>query len=183
MNTNFTASPSGSSNRPFRRGRAAIATLLIACIGMNTAFATGLAQRSAAQQVNTAVEVTLDDVAVSQLLDQSIDALDEGQFAELQNIYIDASATHPGEASAPDQQKSWKTWLAKAILKSSAFKAALKAASQRAYLWYMDHINAVVAGMDAVNSFSQNGITVALVAAGVPESWAKIIAKVLAFFL
>lgn len=182
MDTNFATSPSDSNHHPLRRGRAAIAAMLIACISMNSAFATGLAQR-AAQQTNAAVEVTLNEVAVDQQLIQSIDALDEGQFAELQAIYVDAAAAHPGEASTSDQQKSWKTVLAKAILKSSAFKAALRAASERAYVWYMGHINPVLAAMDQVTSWEVVGIATALGAVGVPPSWAKIIAKVLAFFL
>ena len=53
MDTNFATSPSDSNHRPLRRGRAAIAAMLIACIGMNSAFATGLAQRAAQQSGRT----------------------------------------------------------------------------------------------------------------------------------
>ena len=68
----------------------------------------------------------------------------------------------PGEASTSDQQKSWKTVLAKAILRSSAFKAALRAASERAYVWYMGRINPVLAAMDQVTSWEVVGIATAL---------------------
>lgn len=154
---------------------------LIACMGVNTAL--GLDQVAAAPQdsaVTAAPDLAASDSAdVSPVVRQTIENLDVGERAELDSIYAEAQ-------KAPDFQQrsySWKTWLAKAILKSSAFRKALRAVSERAYVWYMGHINPVVNAMDAVTSWEVNGITIALVAVGVPQVYAKFIATVLAFFL
>jgi len=166
--------------------RSLTAALLIACIGVNTVFATGFDRATAAVKDagpgSAAYVVDLSDSS-QDVLDQVIDSLDEGALAELDGIYAEASANATNGTVATDSQKSWKTVLAKAILKSSAFKAALRAASERAYVWYMGHINPVLAAMDQVTSWEVVGIATALGAVGVPPSWAKIIAKVLAFFL
>lgn len=165
--------------------RSLTAALLIACIGVNTVFATGFDRAAIARDTgptSAAYVVDLSD-STQDVLDQTIGSLDEGALAELDGIYAEASANAASSTTATDSQKSWKTVLAKAILKSSAFKAALRAASERAYIWYMGHINPVLAAMDQVTSWEVVGIATALGAVGVPPSWAKIIAKVLAFFL
>lgn len=162
-------------------GRSLTAALLIACVGINTVCATGLTRdRGTAQELVIPAHLALpSDLAVTESVYEAIEALDEGEIAELDGIYANAG----GDATAVDGQKGWRTALAKAILKSSAFKAALRRASERAYVWYMNNINHVIVAIDATQSFTYNGIYAALRFAHVPDAFAKIIARVLSLML
>lgn len=187
MDSSIAVVPLASPKRSTRTqvARSLTAALLIACIGVNTAAATGLSRADLTSQDSLLpAHLTIaQDLASTEAIIGSIDALDEGEIAELEGIYALSATGAAGEVAAPDTQKSWKTALAKAILKSSAFKAALKRVSERAYIWYMGHINQVVSAMDGVTRWETAAIAGALAAVGVPPTYANFIARVLAFFL
>jgi hypothetical protein len=187
MDSSIAVVPLAPSKRSVRSSaaRSLTAALLIACIGVNTAAATGLARSGpATQDVVVPAHLALpSDLATTEALIDSIDALDEGEIAELESIYAGTGLDSTAGSNAVDTQKSWKTALAKAILKSSAFKAALRRVSERAYIWYMGHVNQVVSAMDGVTRWETAAIAGALAAVGVPPTYANFIARVLSFFL
>ena len=182
MDTNFATSPSDSNHRPLRRGRVAIAAMLIACIGMNSAFATGLAQR-AAQQINAAVEVTLNEVAVDQQLIQSIDAPRRRPVRRAAGHLCRRCSGSPRRSQHFGPAKSWKTVLARRFSSRPRSRppcVPLANAPTSGGTWAHQPGAGSNGSGNFVGSCRHRNRAGAV---GVPPSWAKIIAKVLAFFL
>lgn len=181
-----------------RRFRCVVAAMLMGCIGVNTALATGLSYTGPADvSANYKNELHEEFLGIESAIrtqaefDEFISKLDSEAIAELRGIYAvydlaEDSATDSGDISEHQRKGIREKIIAaaiKAVMKSKAFYAALKSVNYQVYVWYLTNQGRILGAIDAAASFSYNAILTALLAARVPEPYAKIIAKVISWFV
>lgn len=180
------------------RFRCIVAAMLMGCIGINTALATGLSYTNGteapASYKNELHEEFLSiesAIRTQEEFDDFISKLDPEALAELRGIYAvydlaEDSTADTGEASEHQRKGIREKIIAaaiKAVMKSKAFYAALRNVNYQVYAWYLQNQGRILGAIDAAASFSYNAILTALLAARVPEHYAKIIAKVISWFV